>query len=139
MTGSGGTEKKGRLRSKKKRGGGGGTHPIVIKHAPLNLVQNIPRRIFKRPFHVLSRSRARFDEQEAFLFGPQRGFFRRDLALFVRDGGDDGGKGGGSAIGGVTEIDLVADENTGEVWICVFSHVREPSTCVHETCVWRGG
>jgi hypothetical protein len=118
------------------------THPIVVKHAPLDLVQNIPRRGFKRLIHVVSRFRAGFDEQEALFAGPLGCFCGSDLALFERGGGDRGVRGSGHGRGGLrgfAEIDLVADEDTGEVWVCVFSHVGEPSARVHETCVEKGG
>lgn len=41
-------------------------------------------------------------------------------------------------IGRFTEVDLVTDEDAGEVWVRMFSHVCKPRTRVDETCVWEG-
>ena len=90
-------DERGVIRSKENKGGEWKwttTHPIVIKHAPLDLVQDIPRRVFKRPIHVVSRFRAGFDEQQALFAGPLGCFCGGDLALFERGGGDRGVRGG---------------------------------------------
>ena len=53
--------------------------------------------------------------------------------MFQRGGGGGGKRWG--VIGGFAEIDLVANKDAREVWVCVFSYICEPGTSVQETCV----
>lgn len=76
--------------------------------------------------------------------GPCGCFVGGDLAGFKGTCGGRRGRGGGGGAGGgrrgVAEIDFVADEDTGEVWVCVSADVGQPSTEVDKTCVvWNKG
>lgn len=56
------------------------THPIIIKHASPNLVQNIPCRALERSLHINTRLGAGFDEKDAFFLRPELGLFGGNLA-----------------------------------------------------------
>ena len=47
------------------------THPVVVKHAPANLLEDVARRALERLLDILARLRARLDEQQALLLRPQ--------------------------------------------------------------------
>ncbi|KAJ2965760.1 hypothetical protein NUW54_g14011 [Trametes sanguinea] len=57
------------------------THPVIIKHPAVDLVEDITRRCFERGLDVLARLCARLDEQQALLFRPQLRFLGRHLAF----------------------------------------------------------
>ena len=100
------------------------THPVIVKHAAVDLVEDVARRTLERGFDVLARLGARLDKEQALLLRPQLGFLCGNLAPAPRRDGH--------VVRVCAEVDLVPDEDTGEVRVCVLAHVREPRADVRE-------
>lgn len=115
-----------------------GTHPIIVKHARVDLAQDIASRLLERKLDVDARFRTRLDKEQALLLRPQLTLLRRDLAfspgaccrrdicpcLYRRVG----------LFGVAAQVHLVTDENARQVWVGVLADVLQPRAYVLEAC-----
>lgn len=100
------------------------THPVVIKHAPAHLLEDVAGRTLERLLDVLARLRARLDEEQALLLRPQLALLRRHFPLAPRARRDCGC--GAGVVCVCAEVDLVPDKDAGEMWIGVFTDILQP-------------
>ena len=101
------------------------TYPVIVKHAAVDLVEDVARRTLERGFDVLARLGARLDKEQALLLRPQLGFLCGNLAPAPRRDGH--------VVRVCAEVDLVPDEDARKMWVGVFAHVLQPRPHVHET------
>ena len=98
------------------------THPIIVKDAVADLHQDIPSCLLECQLHVLSRARASLDEQQSFLFCPQRSLFGCHLSISLSRS---------NIIR--TQVGFVADQDARQVRVRVLTNVPEPCPGIQET------
>jgi len=98
------------------------THPIIVKDAVADLHKDIPSCLLECQLHVLSRTCASLDEQQTFLFRPQRSFFGCHLSISLSRS---------SIIR--TQVGFVADQDARQMRVRVLTNVPEPCPGIQET------